>query len=109
MSKFGTVKVAGGSMLPAYRDGDWLLVSWIHKVPSVETIDNALIGKVVVIEQESRPGIYLIKRVRKFDSGKYWVEGDGAGSADSRNWGWLEAKEIIGVVLFRYFRKKQKP
>ena len=28
MSKFGTVKVSGSSMLPAYRDGDWLLVSW---------------------------------------------------------------------------------
>ncbi|MEY4283025.1 MAG: hypothetical protein RL467_581 [Actinomycetota bacterium] len=106
MSKFGTVKVAGQSMLPAYRDGDWLLVSWLDAVPDSEAAGNSLISKVVVVEREERPGIFLVKRVQKFHAGNYWVQGDNEESTDSRTWGWIAPSEIVGRVLFRYRRNK---
>jgi len=102
MSKFGTVKVAGGSMLPAYQDGDWLFVSWLRAAPGLEKVGTSLLGKVVVVEREERPGIFLIKRVKKFHAGNYWVQGDNEDSTDSRTWGWIPAQEVVGVVLFRY-------
>jgi signal peptidase I len=70
MSKFGTVKVAGQSMLPAYRDGDWLLVSWLDAVPDSEAVGNSLISKVVVIEREERPGIFLVPCRKLLGSGR---------------------------------------
>ncbi len=106
MSRFGTVKVAGASMEPTYRDGDWLFVRWFDSPPSNASGD-ALLGKVVVVEREERPGIFLIKRLQKTHSGIYWVEGDSLESTDSRTWGWLPAHEIAGRVLFR-IRKKPK-
>jgi signal peptidase I len=107
MSKFGTVKVSGSSMLPAYRDGDWLFVSWIEGAAGLSAVGKSIMGKVVVIEREEKPGIFLVKRVQKFHSGKYWVEGDANESTDSRSWGWITAEEIVGVVLFRYKRGKK--
>ena len=106
MSKFGTVKVAGGSMLPAYRDGDWLLVSWLDSAPGTEAVGNSLVSKVVVVERDERPEIFLVKRVQKFHAGNYWVEGDNSESTDSRTWGWIAPSEIVGRVLFRYRRNK---
>jgi len=110
MSKFGTVQVAGNSMLPAYRDGDWLFVSWIGNSAALERVARALVGKVVVVEREERPGIFLVKRAKKFDNAKFWVEGDAAESTDSRTWGWISPEEIVGVVLFKIPRlsKNQK-
>ncbi len=54
MSKFGTVKVAGSSMLPAYRDGDWLFVSWLDSAPGLEAVGNFLVCMVVVVDREER-------------------------------------------------------
>ena len=107
MSKFGTVKVSGSSMLPAYRDGDWLFVSWIEGAAALDAVGKSILGKVVVVEREERPGIFLVKRVQKFHSDKYWVEGDASESTDSRTWGWIASQEIVGVVLFRYKRGKK--
>ena len=108
MSKFGTVKVAGNSMFPAYRDGDWLFVSWLDSTAALAAVGESIVGKAVVIEREERPGIFLVKRVQKFHDEKYWVEGDSSESTDSRSWGWLAPTEIVGVVLFRYKRGRKK-
>ena len=108
MSKFGTVKVAGGSMLPTYREGDWLFVSWLDSAPGLEAGGNSLIGKVVVVEREERPGIFLIKRVHKFHAGNFWVQGENEVSTDSRSWGWIPAHEVVGVVLFRCKRGRAR-
>jgi signal peptidase I len=108
VSKFGTVKVAGGSMLPAYRDGDWLFVSWLDTAPGLEAVGNSLVSKVVVVEREERPGIFLVKRVQKFHAGNYWVQGDNEESTDSRTWGWIPANEVVGVVLIRIKKSRKK-
>jgi signal peptidase I len=106
MSKFGTVKISGSSMAPTFKDGDCLLVSW---VPAGLTplVGDRILGKVVVVEREERPGIFLVKRLQKSHGGIYWVQGDNDESTDSRTWGWIPANEVVGVVLFRY-RKNRK-
>jgi len=82
-------------------------VSWTGGAAGLATVGKSIVGKVVVIEREDKPGIFLVKRVQKFHSGKYWVEGDANESTDSRSWGWIAAEEIVGVVLFRYKRGKK--
>ena len=93
---WGRVKVAGNSMAPRYRNGDWLLVRWGN---------SSKVGSVLLIEREVRPGVFIIKRLLRIDSGKFWVEGDNAAaSTDSQQWGAIGADEIIGRVLFCIYR-----
>ena len=98
-------------MAPTFMDGDWLLVSWL--AGGLAPLDgDRILGKVVVVEREERPGIFLIKRLQKSHGGIYWVQGDNDESTDSRTWGWIPGNEVVGVVLFRYrkvrIKKKSK-
>ena len=94
-------------MLPTYNDGDWL----VFRRVSAQT-DSAIAklqGRVLVIERESYPGIYYIKRCTQIIENRLWVAGDNsAASTDSREWGSLAPAEIKGVVLFRYKRGATK-
>jgi signal peptidase I len=105
MGRFGTVKVAGASMTPTFNDGDWLLVRWFDG-PLPHNSGDSLIGKVVIVERDERPGIFLVKRLQKTHGGIYWVQGDSHESTDSRTWGWIPALELVGSVICRI--KKQK-
>ena len=87
-------------MAPTFKDGDWLLVSWLDG-GLAPLVGDRILGKVVVVEREERPGIFLIKRLQKSHGGIYWVQGDNDESTDSRTWGWIPANEVIGVVLTR--------
>lgn len=90
-------------MAPTYNDGDWLFLSWLDGgLPPL--VAEGILGKVVVVEREERPGIFLVKRLQKSHGGKFWVEGDNEESTDSRTWGWIQAHEVVGVVLFRYHK-----
>ena len=94
--KLGTVAVAGESMAPTFRAGDWLFVMWGGEFH---------LGQTVLIERQAQPGVFLIKRVIRMEADKYWVEGDNKEeSTDSRQWGALEHSEIVATVVFR-FRK----
>jgi len=102
---FRTIAVSGNSMSPTYNDGDWLLLKTIVRVDAQRAL--GFIGKVVVIERESYPGILLIKRVRRVDANQVWVEGDNSdASTDSREWGAITPEEIVGRVVARYKRAK---
>ncbi|MCX6430119.1 MAG: S26 family signal peptidase [Actinobacteria bacterium] len=94
---FGTVAVAGDSMSPTYNDGDWLLVEWRKGYEGARYLPR----HVLVIERESRPGIFLIKRYVRAEGDRYWVEGDNPKSIDSRDWGAVTEAEVVGRVLFR--------
>jgi type IV secretory pathway protease TraF len=87
-------------MAPKFQDGDWLLVSWFPE-GLTPLVGERILGKVVVVEREERPGIFLVKRLQKSHGGIYWVQGDNDESTDSRTWGWIPANEVIGVVLTR--------
>ncbi len=90
----GTVAVAGGSMTPTFNAGDWLLVMWGGQFR---------LGQTVLIERQAQPGVFLIKRVIRMESDKYWVEGDNKEeSTDSRQWGALDHSEIVATVVFRF-------
>ncbi len=106
MSKFGTVKVSGSSIAPTFKDGDWLLVSWFP-AGLTPVVAERMLGKVVVVEREERPGIFLVKRLQKSHGGNFWVQGDSDESTDSRSWGWIPANEVVGVVLFRYKKNRK--
>ena len=99
MSRFGTVRVAGGSMAPTYKDGAWLLVRWFTKLPE-RNFSTGMIGKIYVIEKRERPGIFLVKRLKKVNDQMLWVEGDSQSSTDSRQWGWIYSDELVGQVIF---------
>ena len=113
MGKFGsfawrTVAVAGDSMSPTLREGDWLVVSWAAEpqVPKLKAL------KVYVIERADRPGVFVIKRLMEIGSGenagKVWVEGDNEASTDSRKWGWIPETELRALVLFRFKKANSK-
>ena len=87
-------------MSPTYKDGDWLLVSWFP-AGLTSVLGDRILGKVVVLEREERPGIFLVKRLQKSHGGIYWVQGDNDESTDSRTWGWIPGNEIVGVVRMR--------
>ena len=92
-------------MSPTHNDGDWLLFKALSPVAVGKPL--RLVGKVVVIERESYPGIYFIKRVIRVDKTGLWVEGDNSeASTDSRQWGSISPAEIVGMILLRYKRSK---
>ncbi len=92
--RLGTVAVAGESMAPTFNAGDWLLVMWGGTFRP---------GQTVLVERESQPGVFLIKRVIGLEADRYWVEGDNkVESMDSRQWGAIGHSEIVATVVFRF-------
>ena len=101
MFGFSTVVVSGNSMSPAYNQGDWLVVR------SLSGKKHTLkIGAVYLVQDQIRPGVKLLKRLKesRMEHGlvRYWVEGDSKESNDSRSWGWLEGDKFVGKVLLIY-------
>ena len=103
MFGFSTVKVSGSSMSPAYNQGDWLLVRGLSGKEH-----TLKIGSVYLIQDPTRPGVVLLKRVKesRMEHGviRYWVEGDNSNSEDSKKWGWLEDEQFFGKVILKYRR-----
>ncbi len=103
---FGRVIVEGTSMQPTYNPLDWLLV---HYGFFGKKFLYLRLGDVVVIERESQPGIFYIKRIAEIaldGAGKksYYVLSDNESGTDSRKWGFLSEDEIIGNVITRIKR-----
>lgn len=96
--------VSGPSMEPAYHDGDRVLVNrlaYVRRAPAP--------GEVVVIRDPSARGHYLLKRIARAPEGLrlerdgYWVLGDNAAaSRDSRAFGAVRRRGIVGLAWLRY-------
>ncbi len=88
-------QISGNSMYPALKNGDLALVnrySYLFTSPRI--------GDVVAVK-DPRDGKILIKRVAKIENEKYFVTGDNkAESTDSRKFGMLDKRSIIGRVVF---------
>jgi nickel-type superoxide dismutase maturation protease len=93
VSAWTLARVSGPSMSPTVRSGDRLLV---RRVPP-----GALVrpGEVVLARFPARPGLLVVKRVRRAVEGGYWVEGDNEfATDDSRSFG---PAVVLGRVVAR--------
>lgn len=91
------VTVAGRSMEPTFRDGDWLLVRPLGRPPRR--------GELVVARDPREPARLIVKRVRDVADGGLTVQGDHpdpAESTDSRQYGPIPSAAILGRPLLRY-------
>lgn len=93
--------VSGNSMLPTLKHGQDVLVwCWFYQPKA---------GDMVVIKKNGKE---MIKRVRQMSSDPLRLVGDEASrgafvqgdnekeSTDSRNFGWINKKDIIGKVIW---------
>ena len=86
-------RVAGPSMTPTVRSGDRLLVR--RSGPGDRVGD----GDVVLARFPARPGLMVVKRVRRVAPGGHWVEGDNPFvTDDSRAFG---PAVVVGRVVAR--------
>ena len=95
------VQVQGNSMLPAFADGDRILIK--HRTSDLQPIHQ---GEVVMIERE---GELMIKRITRYEIGSHTgvgmisVEGDNKEeSIDSRHWGAIPSRFVIAKVLKKF-------
>ena len=103
---FGRVIVDGTSMQPTYNPLDLLLV---HYGFFGKKYLFLRLGDVVVVERETQPGIFYVKRIAEISIDKegkksYYVISDNEAGTDSRKWGFLSEAEIIGNVITRIKR-----
>lgn len=86
------IAIAGPSMLPALRPGDWWLV---------RTFGPVRAGQVVLARHPQRIDLPIVKRaIHRESDGRWWVEGDAPGE-DSRDFGPVD---VEGVLMVRYRR-----
>jgi nickel-type superoxide dismutase maturation protease len=104
-------EVEGSSMLPTYAPGDRVLV---HRFAYVKTRPKP--GDVVVVRLPGPERRAAVKRVaagqgdavpgregQVLGEDEWWVLGDNAAeSTDSRHFGPVHTREIVGKVLFKY-------
>jgi nickel-type superoxide dismutase maturation protease len=87
------VKVAGHSMEPALKHNQIIIASsipYIFRKPHT--------GDIVVLSHSK----CIIKRIVKVKENEVFVVGDNKNeSTDSRNFGWVNKKEIIGKVIYK--------
>jgi nickel-type superoxide dismutase maturation protease len=89
------VAVAGHSMEPALREGDWLFVLPPRRPPRV--------GEVVVLRDPRDRTRLLLKRVAAVGEGEVTVMGDHRDhSTDSRYFGDVPLTDVVGRAAFRY-------
>jgi signal peptidase I len=105
--------VSGASMVPTFQDGDYLIVdelTYRFREPEAK--------EVIIFKYPKDPSKYFIKRViglpgetvngTKLDVDQYYVEGDNRdASSDSRSWGPLPRKLIVGRPILRLLPIKQ--
>lgn len=82
-------------MIPTFKSGDEVLVNRLSYF-----LSKPKIGDLVVSKKEK----YIIKRIKKIDGDRFFVEGDNKKeSTDSRKFGWINKKEIVGKVIFKNY------
>jgi len=96
------LRVSGVSLAPEYQHGDFVLLA---KIPFTRSYQ---VGDVVAFQQ---PGLgLLIKRVVEIDPRQdaYRVQGEHAGSVDSRQFGLVPGSSILGKVIWHLGRMKPR-
>ncbi|WP_267900905.1 S24/S26 family peptidase [Actinomadura craniellae] len=97
MKRWRTAAVAGESMRPALRPGDWLLVR-AGADPGE--------GDIVVARHPGRPEQLIVKRAVRRTPGGWWLESDNQGAPgrqDSWDFDAVPDELIVGRVVARYW------
>lgn len=103
---FTRVEIEGRSMEPTLKNGQKIWVRLFRSNLSQREVIRFR-GRVILVEREEYPGIFLLKRLEKVHGDLIWVEGDNKDSLiadlqhDSRKFGWLSRETIRGVALKR--------
>ena len=86
--------VEGDSMYPALKDGDFVMIDSYAKLQ---------IGDIVLAQHPFKQSVKIIKRIKEISpEGKYLLVGDNLSeSSDSRAFGTLSAKDILGKAVCR--------
>jgi len=84
-------KISGHSMIPTYKEGEELLVSSIPYL-----FLQPKVGDVIVFKDQKH---YVVKRIQEIKGEKFLVKGDN--KEDSKEYGWIEKKKIIGKVILK--------
>ena|SRR5215213_6727939 len=86
--------VQGDSMLPILKDGDVVLVN-PYAAPQT--------GDIVLARHPFKKSVRIIKRIKEISpEGRYFLVGDNAEeSTDSRSFGTIPAKDILGKAVSR--------
>lgn len=80
-------------MEPKFKDGDVVLVNRLSYL-----LSKPKVGDLVALKH----GKYIIKRIRAIEEKQIFVIGDNKKeSTDSRKFGWINKKEIVGKVIFK--------
>lgn len=86
-------RVVGRSMSPRLDPGKLVIATprWRRLKP----------GQVIILEHEGKEKIKRIERVDSPDARKLFVIGDNMpASTDSRHFGWISRREVLGRVLW---------
>ncbi len=93
-SKLSRIKVEGSSMEPAISAGDRLLVLLTSRIRP---------GDAVVAYDPRDPTRKLVKRAAAVEGNLIYLLGDNTGrSTDSRVFGWVDRRHVIGRICYRY-------
>ncbi len=80
-------------MCPAFKSGDVVLVNKLAYFLSKPKIRD-----VIEVKREK----YINKRITKIDGDQFFIQGDNKKeSTDSRNFGWVGRKEILGKIMLK--------
>ncbi|HEY4515079.1 MAG TPA: signal peptidase I [Candidatus Paceibacterota bacterium] len=101
--------VSGASMVPTFENGDYLIVDEL-----TYQFRDPRKNEVLIFRYPKDPSKYYIKRIiglpgetingLKLGIDEYYVEGDNRGaSSDSRSWGPVAKKLVVGRPIIRLF------
>lgn len=101
MRKRRRFRISGPSMMPLLQPGEEVLID-----PLAYTEQTPEPGDIVVAEHPTLPGFRLVKRVvAVLDTGDCILIGDNSSeSTDSRSFGAVPCKKIVGRVTSRFSR-----
>lgn len=86
----GKFKVSGHSMEPYIKSGQEIIVSSLPYLISDPKLED-----VIAFKEKQK---FIVKRIKEIKNGKYKVLGDN--KKDSKEFGWIERKRIIGKVIY---------
>jgi len=101
---FKLLRISGHSLLPTYRDGDYVLISRIpHLFRPVKQ------GDIVAFRHKTY-GL-MIKKVHSVvpERSEIYVIGTHEASVDSRHFGAIRRKDVLGTVIWHIARPFHPP